>query len=283
MSITPEPAACEICFNRPTTPLRHCPRCTAHICTPCFKAWLHVRIQYGSADHLTCLSCPEPITDAELRAVCGERAFRRCVYLRSRFAHRRDPTAAWCPIEGCWSLLPKPAPGSSTVLCPDCDQAVCSTCKAVAHDNTKCPTPTPSMGHRMASSVWYKLHTKKCPSCAVRIQRSGGCNQMHCTSCHTKFCWRCRGLLHLPSDLLGPDPREPQGSTRSRPLYGCICPRVHTTLSYIGVAGGLIVATPLALAVSIVVAPPALLMYAFLSDEHKRQVRKDIAALSRRF
>jgi hypothetical protein len=34
---------------------------------------------------------------------------------------------------------------------------------------------------------------KQCPNCEIDIQKIGGCNRMHCTSCGHFFCWLCLG------------------------------------------------------------------------------------------
>lgn len=40
------------------------------------------------------------------------------------------------------------------------------------------------------SSRWVKHATRKCPTCALLIERSVGCNRMTCR-CGVPFCWVC--------------------------------------------------------------------------------------------
>ena len=39
--------------------------------------------------------------------------------------------------------------------------------------------------------------TKKCPKCAVRIEKNQGCNHMNCRHCKFEFCWICLGEWKL--------------------------------------------------------------------------------------
>jgi hypothetical protein len=34
-------------------------------------------------------------------------------------------------------------------------------------------------------------NTRQCPGCRINIEKSEGCNHMHCTQCNTDFCWLC--------------------------------------------------------------------------------------------
>ena len=36
-----------------------------------------------------------------------------------------------------------------------------------------------------------KDDVKNCPSCKRIVERSTGCDDMHCTNCDARFCWRC--------------------------------------------------------------------------------------------
>ena len=36
---------------------------------------------------------------------------------------------------------------------------------------------------------------KKCPQCKTGIEKSSGCNKMHCSNCHAKFCWLCLEVI----------------------------------------------------------------------------------------
>ena len=52
----------------------------------------------------------------------------------------------------------------------------------------------PRKSFRTAIRLFFT--TKKCPQCGVRIQKSGGCDRMHCKGCGTHFSWRKRRIMN---------------------------------------------------------------------------------------
>lgn len=40
------------------------------------------------------------------------------------------------------------------------------------------------------------LFEEPCPRCGIYIQKSGGCNHMHCQRCKHEFCWFCLGAFY---------------------------------------------------------------------------------------
>lgn len=280
------PEGCEICYSEnDVQQLRECERCHARTCLSCFRSWLNVRIQFGTAHNLTCAACPHPLSDTEIRDICGERAFRRCAYFRSRFALRADPDAVWCPVDGCWALLKDAVRDTPrfarSLCCPDCQSVLCRTCMALDHPDTPCTIPTSTLAGRARARAWQAFHTKKCPICSVRIERAGGCSQMRCASCHTKFCWRCRGVLYV-NDRSSSSFDPPSRNRRFSSHHGCICPRIHSTMSWVTFTGTVIILAPFVLTAAAIAAPPALVIYIVLPKNRKRFVRRQVITFFRR-
>ena len=80
-----------------------------------------------------------------------------------------------------------------------CRLCTLTTCKA-------CLTPLDE-GHDcseadLETAKTIRKSTKPCPECGERIQKSSGCDQMWCISCHTAFSWRTgrkeTGVIHNP-------------------------------------------------------------------------------------
>ena len=264
--------ACDICMAMPTMGMPSCDFCGAKSCNECFRTYVRVQMESLMGRRLTCMMCPEPVSLLEVEEVCGEVAVKKLIYLRLKHDLRNDPSAAWCPKEGCWRLLRS---GNVSFLktnddphCPDCLTPVCGKCFLPSHTGDPCLVPTKTVSHRALAHVWERFHTKKCPSCSVRIERSGGCSQMRCTNCDVRFCWRCRGVLC-------------RQTIDEVPLsfHRCFCPRMTAAMSWITVAGGVIVAAPVAFAATIVAGPPALIVYAVLPAEKKKSVRKGFHVL----
>ncbi|KAJ1639982.1 hypothetical protein T492DRAFT_24301 [Pavlovales sp. CCMP2436] len=72
---------------------------------------------------------------------------------------------------------------------------------------------------------WVSSHTwKRCPACAVWLEKAGGCTHMHCSRCATDFCWHCMRVLkgserddhHCPADDDGTLPTRAPARTRAR-------------------------------------------------------------------
>ncbi|KAI6109433.1 hypothetical protein EDD16DRAFT_1614007 [Pisolithus croceorrhizus] len=108
--------------------------------------------------------------------------------------------------------------------CHSCGYSFCSFCKRTWHGpHTPCPEPVTSkivLAYLAASEdgqirleqhygraslqrmvrqhqeneenrKWLESSTTKCPGCALRVEKSMGCNHMTCSKCKTHFCYRC--------------------------------------------------------------------------------------------
>jgi len=61
---------------------------------------------------------------------------------------------------------------------------------------------------------------KPCPSCSVPISRAGGCDQMFCTVCKTKFNWKTRALISNDAAYENEHYSEYREGARDRILRG---------------------------------------------------------------
>jgi hypothetical protein len=86
---------------------------------------------------------------------------------------------------------------SSAWKCMKCKINVCNHCLAI-----KDPYSHMCKEEDVASAKTIKEETKPCPNCAVRVQKSEGCNQMWCTACNSAFDWKSgekvNGPIHNP-------------------------------------------------------------------------------------
>lgn len=53
----------------------------------------------------------------------------------------------------------------------------------------------------MYQFINLSINLQECPKCHATIEKNGGCNHMHCSTCKAEFCWVCLG------------PWEPHGSS----------------------------------------------------------------------
>jgi len=99
-----------------------------------------------------------------------------------------------CPVDECKGFL------SKQWKCPVCATWACSKCHQIIgyHKND----PHVCKQSDIDSVEEIKKSTKPCPTCAVPIQKSVGCNQMWCTQCQVAFDWKTgeiqNGVIHNP-------------------------------------------------------------------------------------
>lgn len=83
---------------------------------------------------------------------------------------------------------------ATRIQCPACQLEWCFVCHAPWHAEMTCKQF--QKGDRLLKS-WAKemnqgqLNAQRCPKCKIYIQRTSGCDHMHCTRCKTDFCYRC--------------------------------------------------------------------------------------------
>lgn len=82
--------------------------------------------------------------------------------------------------------------------CNVCEKKICSQCRAPKLETEK----HACVDDDIKTVELLKKDTKPCPGCAIGINRSSGCDQMWCVSCHTLFNWTTgkieTGVVHNP-------------------------------------------------------------------------------------
>ncbi|GFT51693.1 probable E3 ubiquitin-protein ligase RNF217 [Nephila pilipes] len=80
------------------------------------------------------------------------------------------------------------------VACPSCQLQWCFQCHAPAHGALTCRQYKKG-DHLLRNWARARTHgqqnAQKCPKCKIYIERTTGCDHMHCTSCSTDFCYKC--------------------------------------------------------------------------------------------
>ena len=89
-------------------------------------------------------------------------------------------------------------PAAVQVLCRQCSYCWCFPCASPWHEGISCRQYL--KGDRLLQD-WAKqvsqgqVNAQKCPKCKILIQKSSGCDHMHCPRCKTDFCYRCGDSL----------------------------------------------------------------------------------------
>ena len=99
-----------------------------------------------------------------------------------------------CPVDNCKGFL------STQWKCPVCTTWACSKCHQII--GLSKDEPHVCKKEDIDSVEEIKKTTKPCPTCAIPIQKSVGCNQMWCTQCQVAFDWKTgeiqNGVIHNP-------------------------------------------------------------------------------------
>jgi hypothetical protein len=95
-----------------------------------------------------------------------------------------------CPLENCKGFL------SQQWKCETCEKKICSKCNELKADDHECDP------ENVKTMELLKKDTKPCPKCGTMINKSSGCSQMWCPSCHCAFNWNTgnieTGVIHNP-------------------------------------------------------------------------------------
>ena len=117
-----------------------------------------------------------------------------------------------CPNNDCRGFL------STQYKCDLCNLYTCHDCHDIIgytkHDAHVCKQEC------IDSALMIKKETKSCPTCAVRIFKISGCDQMWCPECKVAFSWKTgkidNGVVHNPhfyqhmkNNKIGIAPRNP--------------------------------------------------------------------------
>ncbi len=79
--------------------------------------------------------------------------------------------------------------------CPSCNVTLCCSCDAPFHEGISCGMYKASgnMDEKLVS--WIKEDSANrdiCPNCGEGVELIGGCNNVHCYTCKTCICWKCK-------------------------------------------------------------------------------------------
>ncbi|XP_046557433.1 LOW QUALITY PROTEIN: ATP-dependent RNA helicase DEAH12, chloroplastic-like [Haliotis rubra] len=111
----------------------------------------------------------------------------------SSFVSENTKTFKYCLTPNC-DMVYRVTSKGSVFRCPDCSVRICTTCHAQYHDGLTCAMYNSAKDDEGSLEEWLAAHsktTKKCPNCKTPIEKTEGCNNMHCKACKCSFCWLC--------------------------------------------------------------------------------------------
>uniref|UniRef100_A0A2L2YRV2 RBR-type E3 ubiquitin transferase n=1 Tax=Parasteatoda tepidariorum TaxID=114398 RepID=A0A2L2YRV2_PARTP len=182
---------CGICFDSQWLYRRSC--CYFPVCSNCLQIYLSFKINNGLVKIECCnTECNVFVHRDEISVRLNKvdkDKFNKLLVLANQ-----DLRTKTCPR--CSHLTKKHKKDNHfpNITCPSCHLEWCFNCHAPWHDVLT--SKQFQKGDRLLRS-WAKernhgqLNAQKCPKCKIYIQRTTGCDHMHCTRCKTDFCYKC--------------------------------------------------------------------------------------------
>lgn len=177
-------------------------KCDYKTCITCLKEKIKVAITDKNSFPLKCDSCKDIIDLEVIIGVMSTPDFTPEDIQKVRDwttqACMADEAIVECPVCSTPYNVAKVLAEKPIELCrnPDCQQQFCLRCKVLWHEGMTCKQYQDEHSpEAKATKEWIAANTKICPKCNWPIERSEGCNHMHCKHCNGHFCWVCMALF----------------------------------------------------------------------------------------
>merc|ERR1719225_1612633 len=206
---------CKIClYDCPQTLMVKLEDCGCAFCRECLRQYITFEVMEGAYD----ISCPDPhcptqgvLNQTQMEILTDKHLMEKHRTFRLNTEVSLDANRTWCPSAGCDTICHICTGTKSqgvAVTCPTCVKEFCSLCSASWHPGLSCAENGAFLvkqgGDVGDLAMWIGQmegeNIKRCPMCAVPIERDAGCAQMMCKRCKHVFCWYC--LASLDDDFL---------------------------------------------------------------------------------
>jgi len=192
-----KPFQCSICFDAVDVGSGYViSGCEHAFCQNCVIDYLNDKIKDASVLEIPCLqqSCPEFLGYCDVKSLVSPQVFLKYLDFSFLAALKDEPNFRWCPNpKGCGNAFVWDG-DCQHLVCDLCDFQFCFQCQQAWHSGS-CQEffkeQLENGGDEAEFYKWAVINSKQCPNCGVRIEKSGGCNQICCFNCEWKFCWLC--------------------------------------------------------------------------------------------
>jgi E3 ubiquitin-protein ligase RNF217 len=204
---TYEMIECNICLVSKWMHRRVC--CSFPACSDCLTSYYAARIDLGQVS-IECINtlCRCFVHRDEISLLLP--ASKKTVYNTLLANSNSDNLSKTCPrcnqvlklesvnVLKSMERASKKNPAAVQVVCEQCSYCWCFPCASPWHEGISCRQYL--KGDRLLQEWAKKVHqgqvnAQKCPKCKILIQKSSGCDHMHCPRCKTDFCYRCGDSL----------------------------------------------------------------------------------------
>ncbi|KAJ7632116.1 hypothetical protein FB45DRAFT_791002 [Roridomyces roridus] len=184
--------ACPICYDEISHPVTL--GCDHTYCMSCLRHYLSTADSFplvclGDAAHCEVL-IPIP-TFEKFLPIPQLHALLKTSFLR--YIERHPQELKYCKTPDCTQVY-RTNTHATALTCPSCFLSVCSSCDEEGHDGMSCEESRlqhdPGEQERRNDEWARDNGVKRCPACAVWIEKTEGCNHMTC-KCGAHICWIC--------------------------------------------------------------------------------------------
>ncbi|KAJ7349090.1 hypothetical protein DFH08DRAFT_135444 [Mycena albidolilacea] len=186
-------ASCPICYDEIAHPVTL--GCDHAYCMGCLRHYLSTA---ADTFPLACLgneaTCETPIPIPTIERFLPASQFQQLLEMAFlRHVEQHPQEFKYCKTPDCSQVYRRSALATA-VTCPSCFFVVCSSCDEEAHEGMSCEEKRvqsdPGEQERR-NDEWARANgVKRCPTCAVWIEKTEGCNHMTC-KCGAHLCWIC--------------------------------------------------------------------------------------------
>jgi len=186
---------CPICFSDVEAPFRL--PCGHAYCNACLRHFFTTAVDTKNFP-LTCMgddgACGRPFSIPTIQKFLLPAQLNSLLEASFLdYLDRHPEQFKYCTTPDC-SQIYRIEEGKNIVQCPSCLVTACVACQA-DHEGFSCQEwkihQDPEEQERLLSGWAEGNDVKKCPNCAVLIEKSGGCNHMKCGKCKMHVCWVC--------------------------------------------------------------------------------------------
>jgi len=190
---------CPVCFavlqvqTSPKLP------CGCYQCADCLTQWIITQtkeLHYQTYEKIPCMNahCRQPFKAEDVTSFLNQEQRETINTALFDVYLRKTEDIRMCPNNNCFyaGMINLNAPCGDNLECESCGRQWREKIHLSAKEKVKeFFGENNTKRSEVLCELWEEIFTRRCPSCGVSIQKSGGCDHMTCRKCQFEFCWLC--------------------------------------------------------------------------------------------